>query len=54
MITKGKYNHHYLIADTDNNRVILVEPINWNIIYEINGLRSCLKAIPIYHKKGTE
>jgi len=51
MITKGKYNQHYLISDTDNNRVILVEPISWTIIYEIKGLRSCLKAVPIYHKE---
>ena len=51
LIEKGNFKGYYLISDTDNNRVILVEPKKWEIVYEIQGVRSVLKAIPIY-KQG--
>lgn len=50
-IAEGKFTGHWLIADADQQRVLLVEPNSWNIILEITGLRSTLKAIPIFKKK---
>ncbi len=42
-INRGKFQGFYLIADTDGNRVILINPNNNDeIIAEIRGLRSCM------------
>ncbi len=42
-ISRGKFKGFYLIADTDNNRIILVDPNDdYKIIAEIRNLRSCM------------
>lgn len=47
-ISQGRHQGELLIADADGNRVLLVQPDTWEISFEITGLRSTLKAIPIY------
>ncbi len=49
-IEKGKYKGYWLVADTDQQRIIVVNPNTWDIVYETRNLRSVLKAIPIYHE----
>jgi len=50
-IYKGKYKGNLLVCDTDNNRILLIEPKTWTIHYEIANIRSCLKAIAIFPTK---
>lgn len=47
-ITEGRHKGHYLVADADGNRIIVVDPVSWSIKFEISGTRSVLKAVPIY------
>lgn len=47
-IKKGNYKGCWLIADTDNNRIILVDPKTHQIYFEIQNLRSVLSISVIY------
>ncbi|MBS3849787.1 hypothetical protein KD146_13880 [Devosia sp. BSSL-BM10] len=47
-VAEGCYSGHYLVADADGNRIILVDPVSWEIKFEVTGTRSVLKAVPIY------
>lgn len=48
-IETGMYKGCWLIADSDNNRVILISPTEHEIYFEIRNVRSCLSLaiIPI-------
>ncbi|OAJ96151.1 YncE family protein [Vibrio bivalvicida] len=48
-IESGMYQGKLLIAEADGNRIFIVEPKKWKVLYEINNLRSVLKAIPVYN-----
>lgn len=48
-IKEGKYAKNLLVADTDNQRVLIVEPKTWDIKFEMQNLRSVLTAIPIFN-----
>jgi len=48
-IRQGKWKGYLLISDTDNNRLIIVEPVKWDIVFEISGIRSSLKSIPVHY-----
>ena len=47
-IDRGKFEGYWLISDTDNDRVILVEPNSWEIVYEIRDLNGPLSAVPVW------
>ncbi len=47
-VDRGKFNGYWLISDTDNDRVILVEPDTWEIIYEIRGFNGPRSAVPVW------
>ncbi|ODT66244.1 MAG: hypothetical protein ABS75_27630 [Pelagibacterium sp. SCN 63-23] len=47
-VAEGRFKGHYLIADADGNRIIIVEPESWEIKFEVTGTRSVFKAVPIY------
>lgn len=47
-VQQGKWMGMLLISDTDNNRMIVVEPETWKIIYEVASIRGVLKSVPIF------
>lgn len=47
-IKKGNYKGSWLIADTDNNRIILVNPKTYELYFEIKNLRGILSLDVIY------
>lgn len=49
-IKQGRWKDSLLVSDTDNNRLLVVEPKTWRIVFEISGVRSSLKSIPVYHQ----
>lgn len=48
-IRKGNYKGCWLIADTDNNRILLVNPKTYQIYFEIKNLRSVMSIDIIYN-----
>ena len=47
-IDRGNYKGHWLISDTDHDRVIIVNPKTWNIAFEARNLNGPLSAVPVW------
>lgn len=47
-IYKGDYKGYWLIADRDHDRVILVHPETWDIVFECANLNGPVSAEPIF------
>lgn len=48
-ILQGPYQGNWLVADTDSNRLVILEPASHRILEEISGLRGSLDFAIIYH-----
>lgn len=47
-INKGEFRGFWLVCDTDHNRILLVEPKSWDIVFELTNVNASIKAVPIY------
>ncbi|MEB3701865.1 NHL repeat-containing protein [Candidatus Bealeia paramacronuclearis] len=47
-IDHGNFKGYWLISDTGNDRVILVEPNQWEIVFEISELNAPFSAVPVF------